>query len=148
MKLLPVPLFMTLVLLLGCEQQSPPPDQAAIIAKQHAVLPVTPLTGEQVYMVCVGCHNIGKGEPHKVGPNLYGLRGKRAATAEGFTYSDALTKAGEEWLVWEEGALMGFMVDSEAMVPGTWMLFHNTLSGTEVQAVADYILAQGADERD
>ena len=40
--------------------------------------------------VCGTCHSFGKGEPAKIGPNLYGIVGAKHAHMEGFNYSDAM----------------------------------------------------------
>ena len=37
------------------------------------------------------------GVPHKVGPNLHGVVGRRAGTSEGFRYSEALAQSGIVW---------------------------------------------------
>jgi cytochrome c len=37
------------------------------------------------------------GVPHKVGPNLHDVVGRRAGTSEGFRYSEALAQSGIVW---------------------------------------------------
>ena len=39
---------------------------------------------------------------------------------------------------------MGWIVQTEAMVPGTWMLYNNTLSTSEVIRLVDYIVEESA----
>ena len=97
------------------------------------------LTGAQLYSACVACHSLERGEPHKVGPNLFGLAGRRAGSLADFDYSPALA---ESDIVWSKSALIGWMLAAEHLVPGTWMLYHNHLEPAELDLLADYILAQ------
>jgi len=97
------------------------------------------LSGEQLFTVCQACHNLSKGAPHKVGPNLYGLMGQPAASREGYVYSDALT---ESDIAWNKGLLMGWVLSAEAMVPNTWMAYHNHLSVENTERLVDYIISE------
>ncbi|MEM1412118.1 MAG: c-type cytochrome [Pseudomonadota bacterium] len=99
------------------------------------------LTGEQLFVSCAGCHSIEAGAPHGVGPNLHGLAGKPVASAEGFAYSPALQEADFSW---DAGALTAWIVRTEAMVPGTWMLYHNHLEAEEVNRLVNWLLTPDA----
>jgi cytochrome c len=67
---------------------------------------------------CAACHTQSPGTPVVFGPNLDGVVGRRAASAAGFPYSEALKKSG---LVWTEDNLRKWIADSAQMVPGTLM---------------------------
>jgi cytochrome c len=97
------------------------------------------LTGAQAFMACAGCHSLEAGAPHGVGPNLHGLAGRRAGSAGGFAYSPALQAAE---LTWDAGSLTAWIVQTEYLVPGTWMLYHNPLEPTEVSRLVEYLLEQ------
>ena len=62
-----------------------------------------PAAGEKVFRKCAACHAIEPDGPNKVGPSLYGVVGRTTGTVEGFKYSDAMLKAGEEGHVWTPG---------------------------------------------
>lgn len=95
------------------------------------------LDGEALFMACSGCHARTSGAPHRVGPNLHGLAGRKAGSVEGFSFSPALAGSG---ITWEVGSLTGWILAPEEMVPGTWMLYHNPLQPDEVSRLVDFLL--------
>jgi len=52
-----------------------------------------------------------------------GIVGRKAATMEGFKYSDAMLAKGAEGVVWDEATLSTYLPDPKAFVPGTKMTF-------------------------
>ncbi|HWU02868.1 MAG TPA: c-type cytochrome [Novosphingobium sp.] len=72
-----------------------------------------------VFARCAVCHNAEKGAPDKIGPNLYGVYGKKAAQGK-HAYSEALKKAN---LTWNEATLDKWITAPMTMVPGTMMSF-------------------------
>ena len=46
---------------------------------------------------CAACHTFGKGEPNRVGPNLYGIVGRAKASEAGFNYSAAMKAKEGNW---------------------------------------------------
>jgi cytochrome c len=56
-----------------------------------------PTRGADVAKKCAICHTFDKGGPNLIGPNLYGVLGRKVASHEGYEYSDALKAKGGDW---------------------------------------------------
>jgi cytochrome c len=72
-------------------------------------------------MTCTPCHNYEKGaQPDMYGQtlNLYGVVGRKAASVEGFQYSEDLRMSG---IVWDEAKIDRFITAPKNMIPGTRM---------------------------
>jgi putative ABC transport system substrate-binding protein len=68
---------------------------------------------------CSPCHSAGDGA-RKIGGPLNGLDGRKSASVEGFTYSDALKGSK---ITWNEAQFNEFVNAPRQKVPGTLMLF-------------------------
>jgi len=97
--------------------------------------------GQLLFLVCKGCHDLEAGVPHKVGPNLHGVVGRRAGTSEGFRYSEALAGSG---IVWTPETLDGFLRQPGAMVRGNGMAFAGIASDADRASLIAWMLANGA----
>jgi cytochrome c len=76
--------------------------------------------GKAVFNVCKACHGVGEGAKNQVGPVLNGVIGRKAGTAEGFNYSEAMKGSG---LTWDEATIAGYLADPKGKVPGNKMVF-------------------------
>ena len=77
--------------------------------------------GQAVFMDnCGVCHTAGKGEAAKIGPNLFGVVGRKSATMAGYMYSPAMMKAN---LTWDVPTLQTYLQGPQKKVPGTKMGF-------------------------
>jgi len=85
------------------------------------VLPTADVTaGKAVSARCEQCHDISKGGPNKIGPELWNVIGRPRATEAGFSYSSAMAADHNAWTY--EG-LFKFLKSPQAVVPGTKMSF-------------------------
>ncbi|BAT58173.1 cytochrome c-552 [Variibacter gotjawalensis] len=82
--------------------------------------------GENAAKVCQTCHTFNKGEPNKVGPNLYGVVGEKKGEGRGFNFSAAMKGKGGEW-TFED--LDKFLQNPRGFVPGTNMSYAGMARG-------------------
>jgi cytochrome c len=113
----------------------PEPDQP--IAQLLASADVS--KGESSAKKCAACHTFGKGEPNRVGPNLYGVVGRPKGTEGGFAYSDAMKKKGGNWTIDD---LNEFLQAPQKYAPGTKMSFAGLPRGGERADVLAYLNAK------
>lgn len=90
-------------------------EVAALVAKAD------PAKGEAASAICKACHALEKGAPSPIGPNLYGVVGRKIASVEGFNYTPAMkAHAAEEWNYAHLDALIHKPAE---FAPGTMMAF-------------------------
>ncbi|NND91395.1 MAG: c-type cytochrome [Granulosicoccus sp.] len=79
--------------------------------------------GRKLFGQCAACHAVGKTAGHQFGPMLNGVMERPAASADGYSYSDALKQAAQNGLVWDEPSLDAFLESPMTYVVGTKMAF-------------------------
>lgn len=92
--------------------------------------------GETSAKKCIACHTFGKGEPNRVGPNLYGIVGRAKAAVAGFNYSAAMKGKGGTWTIDD---LNAYLLNPKAMIPGTNMNFAGIPRPTERADLLSYL---------
>lgn len=92
--------------------------------------------GRRVFLLCAACHNVVKGEPHKVGPNLNGFFGQKAGMKSDFDYSEELKNKG---IVWSEETIREWLNDPAGYVPGTRMAFVGVQKKEQQDALIAYL---------
>ena len=76
--------------------------------------------GERVFnQQCKTCHSLEDG-PSLAGPTLHGMFGRKAGTAPGFDFSEAMIKSG---IVWDDKTLAEYLKDPKGRVPGGKMVY-------------------------
>ena len=64
--------------------------------------------GKTVFKKCALCHTTEAGK-NKIGPSLFGIVGRKSATLENFSYSEAMKKFDHTW---DEGTLDEYLADA------------------------------------
>jgi cytochrome c len=95
--------------------------------------------GATIFKRCAMCHTDTKGGGNGLGPNLFGVVGRKAASAPGFMYSGALKKAG---ITWTPANLDKWLTRPAQMVPGTKMMFAGLPNAAERADVIAYLAGQ------
>lgn len=97
--------------------------------------------GRLLYLQCRACHELKAGQPNKVGPNLYGIMGARAAQVPGFAYSAALRNSN---LTWDRATFDRWLERPSALVPGNSMAFAGISNPKDRAALITYIEIESA----
>lgn len=95
--------------------------------------------GESVFKKCKACHAVGADAKNKVGPQLNGIVGRKAGTAEGFNYSDAMKNSGKTW---DAATLDGYLADPKAYIPGNKMVFVGVKDEKDRKDLVAYLATQ------
>ena len=90
------------------------PDWGTVLASADAA------GGKTLSTKCEQCHDLSKGGPNKIGPNLFGVVDRPRATHEGFSYSSAMKGKPGNWTYDE---LFKFIKAPGVDIPGTKMSF-------------------------
>ena len=92
--------------------------------------------GEASAKKCAACHTFGKGEPNRVGPNLYGVVGRERASHAGVNYSAGMKAKPGKWTIED---LNAFLANPKGFIPGTSMTFAGLPRGSERADVIAYL---------
>jgi len=90
------------------------PDFGTVLASADVT------AGKTVAGKCEQCHDISKGGPNKIGPELWDIVGRPRATEPGFSYSSAMMSDHGPWTY---AALFKYLKSPQGVVPGTKMSF-------------------------
>jgi cytochrome c len=92
--------------------------------------------GERVFnQQCKTCHSLEEG-PSLTGPTLHGMFGRKAGTAAGFDFSEAMKTSG---IVWDETTLAEYTSDPKAKVPDTKMVFNGLKQAGQLADLVAYL---------
>ncbi|NJM43627.1 MAG: c-type cytochrome [Brachymonas sp.] len=87
--------------------------------------------GLAVYQAkCIACHSV---DEHRVGPAHAGVLGRRAGSAKGYDYSEALAKSK---VIWSTKTLNAWLTDPEQLIPHQKMGYRLSLSKERADVIA------------
>jgi cytochrome c len=109
-RVIVVGLIALLAMLPGCGSDESPATEAVASVER----------GQKLYMQCRACHSLNEGGPNKVGPNLFGVFGRKAGLTPGFAYSDALANSD---VIWTQEAMAEWLTRPSQFLPGNRMIF-------------------------
>ncbi len=93
--------------------------------------------GETLSMQCRACHTLDQGGADVLGPNLFGLFGRTAGSAPGYSYSEALATSD---FVWTPRALDAWLAQPYPFLPDNRMSFPGLPDSNDRNAVIAYLL--------
>jgi cytochrome c len=92
--------------------------------------------GAVVFNRCAICHDNHKNGVIRVGPDLYGVVGRKAGTYPAFSYSAAMKGAG---FVWTDAKLNAYLTSPQQVVPGNKMTFAGISSASQRADLIAYL---------
>lgn len=96
-----------------------------------------PANGKVLFARCAVCHKVTKGGGNGLGPNLFGVGGRRAGSVVGFNYSVAMKNSG---ITWTEEKLATYISNPQGTVKGNRMSFAGLSNPTHAHDVAVYLM--------
>ena len=102
-------------------------------AQAPAAAPAQP-PGE--FAVCSACHETKAGAAPSLGPNLFGVGGRKAGAVADYDYSPAMKSS---TIVWNAETLAAFVADPNKSVAGNKMDYSGTDAAT-AKAIAEYLM--------
>jgi cytochrome c len=92
--------------------------------------------GQADFARCAICHTVAKGGGNGVGPDLFGVVGRKAASEPNFYYSQALKSSG---IVWTPDKLDAWIKSPATLVPGNRMAFAGISDASQRADIVAYL---------
>ncbi|MBG6120449.1 MULTISPECIES: c-type cytochrome [unclassified Sphingobium] len=106
------------------------------IGPTHTAYAQDAKTGQQVFARCSACHAVAPNKPSGMGPNLFGVVGRKAGSLSGFDFSLAMKSTG---ISWTPQTLDAFLTKPQGVVKGTKMAFFGLPSAKDRANVIAYL---------
>ena len=90
------------------------------------------------FAVCSACHESTAKAGPSLGPNLFGIGGRKAGAAPDYDYSPAMKAYGAEWTA---ETLTAFILDPAKAVPNNKMDYGGATDAKAAKALADYLMS-------
>jgi cytochrome c len=95
-----------------------------------------PAKGKMVFQRCAVCHRAEKDGGNGLGPNLFGVVGRKAGTVADFAYSPAMKNSG---ITWTQDKLTAYVTHPSQVVPGNRMAFAGISDQGQVGDLVAYL---------
>lgn len=114
-------------------------DKTNILSDIKSDFSGDPAKGKRLYLQCRACHSLKKGEPHKIGPNLYNFYGKQAGSQERFNYSSELL---DSQILWDYDNLDRWLENPQALIPENKMVYVGMRNLKDREDLIAYLLIE------
>ncbi len=85
---------------------------------------------------CSTCHSVAPSGATIVGPNLYGVVGRKAGTLKGYAYSSAMKASG---FTWTEEQLRTYLPNPQKTLPGIKMTYFGLKNPAQLENLIAYL---------
>jgi len=92
--------------------------------------------GQKLFKKCVHCHTYNQHQGHRIGPNLYGMFGRKAGAIADYDYSEAWKSAD---FVWTNKTLDTYLKAPHKMIPNNRMPFNGISKAEDRRALIIYM---------
>lgn len=115
------------------------------VSSEDILKPIVPflikadlVRGEQLFKQCAVCHASKKGDPHKIGPNLWNVVGAAIAHCVDYAYSDGFSKK-KGVVTWDFDSLNAYLHKPRKLIPGTKMSFAGLVKDQDRADIIAYV---------
>ena len=95
------------------------PEPAAITPVKTPIL-TAEQAGAKLYKRCQSCHTLDEGGRNRVGPNLWGVFGRKIGSVQGFKYSKTMQQSD---IIWSGETIDAYINNPKKYLPGNKMSF-------------------------
>ena len=92
--------------------------------------------GQKLFKKCVHCHTYNEHQGHRIGPNLYGMFGRKAGAIADYDYSEAWKTAD---FIWTDKTLDTYLKAPHKMIPNNRMPFNGLSKAEDRRALIIYM---------
>ncbi|MBI1777309.1 MAG: cytochrome c family protein [Proteobacteria bacterium] len=122
--------------------RSPAFASLGVLLALLGLLPIRPAladgdtaAGRKAFSQCIACHRAEEGK-NLIGPSLFGVYGRPAASVQDFSYSPAMKNSK---ITWDDASLDKYLENPMAVVRGGRMAFPGVKNATQRADVIAYL---------
>lgn len=92
--------------------------------------------GQKLFKKCIHCHTYKRNQAHRIGPNLFGMFGRKAGAVADFDFSTAWKNAD---FIWTDKTLDTYLTSPRKMIPNNRMPFDGLSRQNDRHALITYL---------